>query len=71
MQDSDELVLDSFEETARRVHFSTIEISRKIQRGEFPKPVKLGKRRVAFLKHEVDAWIRQRAALRVPQPVGA
>lgn len=32
--------------------------------GEFPRPVKLGERRVAFVRSEVEAWIDQRIAAR-------
>ena len=30
--------------------------------GEFPKPVKLGERRTAYVRAEVDAWIDSRIA---------
>lgn len=32
--------------------------------GEFPKPVRLGERRIAFVRAEVEAWIDQRIAAR-------
>lgn len=32
--------------------------------GEFPKPVKLGERRTAYIRAEVEAWIDQRIAAR-------
>lgn len=32
--------------------------------GQFPLPVKLGERRIAFVRAEVDAWIDQRIAAR-------
>ena len=35
-----------------------------IARGEFPKPVPLSERRVAWLLDEVDLWIEQRIAIR-------
>lgn len=31
---------------------------------EFPRPVKLGARSVAWIREEVEAWLRQKAALR-------
>ena len=37
-------------------------------RGEFPKPVPLSERRVAWLLDEVDAWIEQRIAERNQKP---
>ena len=33
-----------------------------IARGEFPKPVKISGRRVAWLESSVDAWIHSRTA---------
>ena len=30
----------------------------------FPKPLKLGPKKVAWLREEIDAWIMQRAGLR-------
>lgn len=30
--------------------------------GEFPRPVKLGERRIAYVRAEVEAWIDQRIA---------
>lgn len=32
--------------------------------GLFPQPVKLGERRIAFVRAEVEAWIDQRIAAR-------
>ncbi|MER8861781.1 AlpA family phage regulatory protein [Mesorhizobium sp. M0757] len=32
--------------------------------GEFPKPVQLGERRVAYVRAEVEAWIDSRIASR-------
>jgi len=31
-----------------------------IAHGEFPKPIKIGKRSSAWVEHEVDEWIQQR-----------
>ena len=33
-----------------------------IQRGEFPKPIKIGARAVAWIEPEVDVWIEERLA---------
>ena len=35
-----------------------------IEHDEFPKPVPLSERRVAWLLHEIEAWIEQRIAVR-------
>ena len=40
-------------------------------RGEFPKPVPLSERRVAWLLDEVEAWIEQRVAARDQRSAGA
>jgi prophage regulatory protein len=37
---------------------------RLIAAGEFPKPVPIGRLRVAFLETEVAAWIEERSRLR-------
>ena len=36
----------------------------RMQRGVFPKQVKLGPKAVGWLEHEIDAWIDARAAER-------
>lgn len=35
-----------------------------IKRNLFPKPVKIGDRSVAWVKSEVDAWIREKVEMR-------
>lgn len=35
-----------------------------VRKGLFPKPINLGGRSVAWLAHEVDAWIASRAEAR-------
>lgn len=35
-------------------------IYRKVERGEFPAPVRLGERRIAFKESEVRAWMDAR-----------
>lgn len=44
----------------RRVPFSRSMIYLKISRGEFPQPINLGARAVAWLESEVDTWIATR-----------
>jgi prophage regulatory protein len=36
-------------------------IEELLSRGEFPKPVRIGKRAKGFLEHELDEWLRKRA----------
>jgi prophage regulatory protein len=48
----------------QRVATSRASLYAKVQRGEFPKPISLGGRAVAWPQHEVDAWIEARIAHR-------
>ena len=44
-------------------------LRRKIRAGEFPEPVALSDRRIAWIEAEVDAWLAARAAERdMPKP---
>jgi prophage regulatory protein len=36
----------------------------KVQRGEFPAPVKLGERAVGWVEAEVEAWVKDRIEAR-------
>lgn len=45
-----------------RTTLSTSEIYRRIEAGTFPKQIKLGAKAVAWLEHEVNAWIDARVA---------
>lgn len=36
----------------------------KVQRGEFPAPVKLGERAVGWVEAEVEAWVKDRITAR-------
>ena len=47
-----------------RTTFSKTHIYRLIGAGEFPKQVKIGPRRVAFVEREVEAWMRDRTEAR-------
>ncbi|WP_404375513.1 helix-turn-helix transcriptional regulator [Vreelandella aquamarina] len=47
-------------EVLARCAFSNSTLHRLIKRGEFPKPIKLGSRAVAWIESEVNGWIRQR-----------
>jgi prophage regulatory protein len=44
-------------EVRRRVPLSRSMIYLLVSRGEFPKPVSLGRRSVAWVEAEVDAWV--------------
>lgn len=45
-----------------RTSLSTSEIYRRIEVGTFPSQIKLGAKSVAWLEHEIDAWINQTVA---------
>jgi prophage regulatory protein len=47
-------------EVQRRVPYSRTTIYLKVARNEFPQPVSLGARAVAWVESEVDKWIDQR-----------
>lgn len=47
-----------------RVCLSKTQLYRLINSGEFPKPVPVGRQRVAFLEREVTSWIDARVRLR-------
>lgn len=49
-------------EVKRRTTLSTSEIYRRLEAGTFPKQIKLGAKAVAWLEHEVQAWIDERVA---------
>ena len=41
-----------------------VTLSRRIRRGEFPAPIRISARSVAWLKSEIDSWERTRIATR-------
>jgi prophage regulatory protein len=46
------------------IPYSRFYLRQLIAKGQFPRPVKLGGNRVAFVEDEIDAWLRERAAER-------
>lgn len=46
----------------RRVGLSRSEIYRRVARGAFPRPVRLGPNSIGWLSSEIDAWISLRIA---------
>jgi prophage regulatory protein len=46
------------------VDLSLSQLKRKVKDGSFPKPIRIGARRVAWVEAEIDAWIDQRIAER-------
>ena len=53
-------------EVLEAVHLGRTQLDYAIQRGEFPRPIKITEsgRRVAWIREEVDAFIAGRAAAR-------
>ena len=41
----------------------------RIQTGEFPKPIKIGKRAVGWLESEVDAWLADKVKASRPAKI--
>lgn len=56
--------LMSLNEAAKATSLSRTSIFKLRERGEFPRAVPLGERRVAFVRDEVNAWIADRIASR-------
>ena len=48
------------QEVISRTGRSRSSIYADIERGEFPKPIKLGPRAVGWLEVEIDDWIKER-----------
>lgn len=46
----------------RRTRLSRSSIYTMVARGEFPAPIKIGSRSVAWLDHEITTWITSRAS---------
>jgi prophage regulatory protein len=56
-------ILLSREELKRKgIPYSTAQLYRNVKNGLFPAPIRLGGNRVAWLEHELDAWIQALAA---------
>lgn len=53
-------VYESFSNVARRLGFSRYGLREMCKAGEFPEPIRFGKRRLVFRRSDVEAWIRQR-----------
>jgi len=47
-----------------RIGLRTTELYDLVREGQFPAPVPLGKRAVAWIESEVEAWIEERVRMR-------
>ena len=54
----------SMSEVLDRICLSKTHLYRKINAGQFPRPVPLGPQKVAFLESEIEAWISERLKAR-------
>lgn len=61
---TDHPVLISLNDACRLTSLSRTAINRWRALGRFPTAVPLGDKRVAFVRHEVEAWVRARIAER-------
>ncbi|MEL7546821.1 MAG: AlpA family phage regulatory protein [Pseudomonadota bacterium] len=57
-------MLLSQEDVVQTVGLSRQELWRRRRAGTFPRPVKLGGRRIAYVKSEIEAWIADRVSER-------
>ncbi len=51
-------------EVLKQIPFSAATMWREISKGQFPAPVRIGTRRVAFFQDEIDGFLARRAAER-------
>lgn len=51
-------------EVRAAVRLTRQEIHRRRRAGTFPRPIKIGSRRLAWVREEVEAWITERIAER-------
>lgn len=49
--------LMTLKQVLARITLSKTEVYRRIAAGTFPKPVRLGPRRIAFVEDEINEWI--------------
>jgi prophage regulatory protein len=56
--------LISMKQLLECVPLSKSEIYRRINAGNFPRPVRLGKNRIAFSEAEIEQWIRKHVEAR-------
>jgi predicted DNA-binding transcriptional regulator AlpA len=53
-------IYELFSNVARRLGFSRYGLREMCKAGEFPEPIRFGKRRLVFRRADVESWIRQR-----------
>ncbi len=55
-------IIISDEEVRSRIPYSSVQIWRKENTGEFPRRVKLGANRVGWVESEIESWISSKIA---------
>ncbi len=50
-------------EVCKKTGIGRSTIYRMMQQGEFPKPIKLGKKISGWLEEDIDQWLREQAEL--------
>lgn len=58
-------------EVCHLIRLSKATLERYHRKGRFPKPVKLGPNRVAWLRCEIEQWLQTRIAERDSKPGGS
>jgi|TARA_B110000263_G_C14842868_1_gene300537 prophage regulatory protein len=58
------IIIISNKEVLSRVPYSSVQIWRKENAGEFPRRVKLGANRVGWVESEIESWISSKIAER-------
>jgi prophage regulatory protein len=63
-------IISSEDLPAKGITFTARYRRRLIEAGKFPKPFRLGERRLAWIEEEIDQWIAARVAARdaAPEP---
>ena len=54
----------------RGISYSRVHIHRLVGAGKFPRPIKIGENRTAWLERELDEWLDAKIAERDAQTVG-
>jgi prophage regulatory protein len=49
---------------SKGINYSRDHLRRKVKAGEFPKPIPVSERRIAWIEAEIDDWLAARAAER-------
>lgn len=71
MQSNENIRLISRREVQAKTSYSASHIYAKMAKGEFPVPVRISERRIAWLESEIDQWIAELIASRNASDVEA